>query len=209
MKNHFSFFVFHFWITYMPERKEFTAGILIFLLITQWFLPWVQFWPTLQDPEYDAALARALTNNLPNSEEARTYPFAPVDRAQGALWFDRYAKTHNLPFLVENCSFNDINKLSTTTQQAIIDGCRYGFFKWFKGGYVPQDPLSKAAAVVVITRILLPEQQFPDVKEFREPYMIEAVRMGVLHQPNHPYLMYPISTYELLLILRRAHQLQK
>jgi hypothetical protein len=39
--------------------------------------------------------------------------------------------------------------------------------------------------------------------------MIEAVRMGVLHQPNHPYLMYPISTYELLLILRRAHQLQK
>jgi hypothetical protein len=83
----------------------------------------------LQDPEYDAALARALTNNLPNSEEARTYPFAPVDRAQGALWFDRYAKTHNLPFLVEDCSFNDINKLSTMTQQAIIDGCRYGFFK--------------------------------------------------------------------------------
>ena len=74
---------------------------------------------------------------------------------------------------------------------------------------MPQDPLSKAAAVVVITRILLPEQEFPDIKEFREPYMKEAVRMGVLHQPNHPYLIYPISTYELLLILRRAHQLQK
>lgn len=191
----------------MPERKEFSVWIAIFLLISQWLLPLIQFWPTLQDPEYDQALTRAVENNLPNSDEATNYPFAPVDRALGAVRFDRYATLHDLPVLVENCTFNDIDDLPSTTQQAIIDGCRYGFFKWFKGGYVPQDPLSKAAAIVVITRILLPEQKFPDVKEFREPYMQEAVRLGVLHQPNHPYLMYPISTYELLLILRRAHQL--
>ncbi len=193
----------------MPERKPITASILIFILVGRWLLPLIQYGPTLQDPEYDAAVARAIANNLPHSEEMTNYPFAPVDRAQGALRFDRYANTHQLPKTVENCSFNDIADLPVATQTAIMNWCAYGFFKWFKGGFVPQDPLSKAAAVVVITRILLPTQQFPDVKEFREPYMKESVRLGVLHQPNHPYLMYPISAYELLLILRRAHQLQE
>jgi hypothetical protein len=191
----------------MPERKQFSAAILIFMLLSRRLLPLVQHWPTLQDPEYTTALARASDHNLPNIEEATNYPFAPVDRAQWALRFDWYARAHALPLVTEDCSFDDIEDLPMDTQQAIIDGCRYGFFKWFQGWFVPQDPLSKAAAIVVITRILLPNQEFPDVKEFREPYMIEAVRLGVLHQPNHPYLMYPISTYELLLILRRAHQL--
>ncbi len=192
----------------MPERKPLSAGLFIFILIAQRLLPLVMYGPTLQDPEYDDALAWAKANNFPDSQEITDYPFAPVNRGQWAIRFDRYAKKHHLPYLVEKCSFNDIEKLPESTQQAIIDGCRYGFFKWFKGGYVPQDPLSKAAAIVVITRILLPEQKFPDVKEFREPYMQEAVRRWVLHQPDHPYLMYPISTYELLLIFWRAHQIQ-
>jgi hypothetical protein len=43
MKNHFSFFVFHFSITYMPERKPFSAGILIFMLIARWLLPLIMY----------------------------------------------------------------------------------------------------------------------------------------------------------------------
>gem|GEM_PF-5282116 len=113
----------------MPERKPISASILIFILVARWLLPLIQYGPTLQDPEYDAALQRAITNNLPKSEEVIDYPFAPVDRAQGAIWFDRYATTHNLSKSVEDCSFNDISTLPQETQTAIINGCEYGFFK--------------------------------------------------------------------------------
>ena len=74
------------------------------------------------------------------------------------------------------------------------------------GEFVPTDPMTKASTTVVTARIISPDKQFPDVKEFWNPYLEEAVRLGILQQPEHPYLMYPISRYELLLMLYRTHQ---
>ena len=174
------------------------------MIISWWFLPWIQYGPILQDAEYDQALLRAQANNHPYRENIRSYPFWWVQRDEWAVWFARYAQMQQLPHLVEQCWFTDIQHLPEAIQTAIIQWCHYGYFRWFQGWFVPQDPLSKAAAIVVITRILLPMDTFPDVEEFWLPYMEKAVQMNILHQPDHPYLMYPISRYELLLMIYRA-----
>lgn len=190
----------------MPERKQILASICIFILIVQWLLPLIQFWPILQDKEYDAALLRAEQQQLPDIIETKKYPFSMMNRAEGAERFAWFAQKQWSSYISDQCSFSDIAILVKSQQDAIIAGCRYGFFKWFKGWFVPHDPLSKAAAIVIITRIVVPERSFPDVKEFREPYMKESVQRGILKKPDHPYLMYPISRYELLLMLYRASQ---
>ena len=168
----------------------------------------VQYGPLLQDPEFDTALVRAKQSAFPDVLKTENYPFSSLTRAQSAPWFTRFAQEIDLAFTKteEECIFTDISSLDVSVQEAIIQGCRYGFFQGYSGGFVPQDPLSKAAAIVVVTRILMSEQTFPIVKDFRVPYMDEAVIIGILHKPKHPYLMYPISRYELLLLVWRAYQ---
>lgn len=192
----------------MPERKEFTAGILIFLLLAQRLLPLIQFWPTLQDPEYDLAHQRAIDQQLPDIQETTNYPFSTMDRLQAARWFVWFATLHQLPEKKQplDCQFTDLPKLTPEDQQTVTKSCLLGFFKWFMGEFVPTDPMTKASTTVVTARIISPDKQFPDVKEFWNPYLEEAVRLGILQQPEHPYLMYPISRYELLLMLYRTHQ---
>lgn len=193
----------------MPERKQFIATILICMIIARWFLPWIQYWPVLQDPEYDQAILRATQYQHPYREDIQNYPFQWVQRDEWAIWFAWYATLNNFPHRVENCLFTDIDDLSEAMQFAILQWCRYGYFRWFQWWFVPQDPLSKAAAIVVVTRMLFPTRSFPDVEEFRVPYMEQAVQVNVLRQPDHPYLMYPVSRYELLLMLYRAQTHQE
>lgn len=41
------------------------------------------------------------------------------------------------------------------------------------GEFVPDEPMNKASTTVVVARIVSPEKTFPDVKEFRTPYLEE------------------------------------
>lgn len=193
----------------MPERKELTVWILIFLLIAQRFLPLAQFWPTLQDPEREQAMQWAQTNTLPEYEETKQYPFSTVSRLQAARRIVRFAQFHWLQHKKQSidCQFTDLQKMAPEDQKTVTESCLLWLFKWFMGEFVPDEPMNKASTTVVVARIVSPEKTFPDVKEFRTPYLEEWVRLGILKQPEHPYLMYPISRYELLLMLRRTHDL--
>lgn len=195
----------------MPERKQLTVWILIFLLIAQWLLPLAQFWPTLTDPEWEQAYTRADNQNIPEKEETKKYPFSTVTRMQAARRFVRFANLHWFKYTKQpiDCQFTDLPKLSLEDQKIVTESCLLGFFKGFMGEFVPNDPMTKASTTVVVARILSPDKTFPDVKEFRNPYLEEGVRLGILKKPEHPYLMYPISRYELLLMLRRTHQVMK
>lgn len=172
-------------------------------------LPIVEYGPLLQDPEFDIALERAEQIDLPDVAEARDYPFSLVDRKESAIRFAPYAAYLWLEQQPSNCAFVDIDSLESIYQEAIIAWCQRWLFKGYKGTFEPNFPLTKASAVVAIARSLFPDETFPEVKEFRVPYMQKLEQFGIIQHPDHPYLMYPISRYELLLMLYRAWTLQK
>ena len=113
----------------MPERKSFLVGICSFCLVAVRLLPLIQYCPVLEDPEYDDAIARVETIQHPQLDTTKKYPFGALTRAEGAPLFAFLAKQFSRPMIRQDCSFNDLTDLDLATTQAIIDGCRYGYFK--------------------------------------------------------------------------------
>ena len=189
----------------MQERKQ-VIGVLVTIMLIAWsILPLIQFWPILDDQEFDAALIWAETQAFPDTETTKKYPFTTLTRAEAAQRYVQFAHSREMLFVSTGCDFSDISDLWTGIQEAIRQSCLYGFFKGRGGEFRPYQYVSKAESLVALVRGIAKGVSFVEPELiYREPYVTWAYEHGITKRKSTPYMMYLVTRYELLLQLRRA-----
>lgn len=191
----------------MWTRKRVVGGTSVLMFVWLIVLPYIQFWPVLQDEEFDGALLRAESVGIENIEWIQEYPFAPVARKEAAHWYVRFAQDASLLPVLNTCVFEDISSYPSADQETFELSCRYGFFQWVQWSFFPEQRLTKWASITALVRWMMPGRRFDVVQPYREPYVNQAFTMWLTIRPSTPYLEYAITRYELLLQLYRAAQI--
>lgn len=193
----------------MKSWKKLVSLIAIWCLLWGIFLLWIMFGPVLDDQEFDDALARAESVDLYGVETIRDYPFSTITRAEATTWYVTFGQQTGLMPVRSSCNFTDIDAIDSELQEAIGLSCQYGFFGWSKGTFEPNAYMTKGMSLVALMRGVQPGREFPQVEEYRMPYMEEAHRLGITKREPWPYVNYLITRYEMLLQMWRAWQIKR
>lgn len=191
----------------MKHRKELLVAVCVLMILGRTALPLIQYWPVLNDTEFDNAKVRAREVWLENSQRIEDYPFAVVTRAQAVQWYLSMIDLLDKQPLRETCSFTDIQSLDSQLQDEIIRSCTLNIFLWDWGAFNPDRFMTKATALVALMRSLRPALEYPMQDLYRTPYANDAYTLWITKRPSNEYLEYPITQYELLLLLYRGYRL--
>ena len=190
----------------MLHRKQVLVWICIGMLLGWIVLPLVQYWPVLEDEEFEAAKAWAVSVWFDKIEQVEDYPFGVIRRADAVQWYLRVMDQLEKQPLRETCSFTDIKGLNQSLQDDIIRSCTLNVFLWDGGAFNPDRYMTKATALVALMRSLRPEIEHPMQELYRTPYVTDAYTLWITKRPSNEYLEYPITRYELLLLLYRGYE---
>lgn len=188
----------------MWSFKHIVAVVSIGVVASWLLLPLVSYGPLLEDSEFDEALVRAESVQLPNIEEIRDYPFSTITRREAAVRYVKFAQDVGIVPVLNTCVFEDLNEVRSEEERMILLSCQYWFFQGVQGKFYPDRFLTKSASLVGLIRGMFPGKQFVDVIPYRDPYVSLANELGITSRESGPYLEYLITKYELLLQLRRA-----
>lgn len=174
-------------------------------MILWWtILPLIQYGPVLDDPEFDAAKTWATQVWFENIQRVEDYPFSVITRLEAVQRYLQLMDLLDKEPLRETCSFTDIDELAAEMQEQIIRSCRLNVFLWDGGAFNPDRYMTKATALVALMRSLRPDVEYPMESMYRTPYATDAYELGISKRPSSEYLEYPITRYELLLLLYRG-----
>lgn len=176
-------------------------------MILGWIvLPLVQYGPVLDDPEFDLAKQWASSNWFELMQMVEDYPFSVMTRVQSVQWYLRVMDMIGKQPLRETCSFTDIDTLEQSVQDEIIRSCTLNVFLGDGWAFNPDKYMTKATALVALMRSLRPEIEYPMQSLYWTPYVNDAYELGITQRASNEYLEYPITRYELLLLLYRGYQ---
>jgi len=132
-------------------------------------------------------------------------PFDTLTREQGAKMLSVFAMK-NLCIAPDEsivCKFTDMEEADPSLQAFLTTSCQLGLFQGFQGKFMPQEPLTKAQALTVLSRAIDGKQD-----ETQNPrwsiYFEKARQHGLTKETNVWNLDKNISRYEALLIQYRA-----
>lgn len=189
----------------MKHWKELLVAISISMILGWIILPLVQYGSVLDDPEFDVAKVWAKSNGFEHIEHIEDYPFSVMTRVESVQWYLRVMDLLEKQPLRETCSFSDIQVLEWTVQEEIIRSCTLNVFLGDGGEFNPDRYMTKATALVALMRSLRPEIEHPMENMYWTPYANDAYSLGISKRPSNEYLEYPITRYELLLLLYRGY----
>lgn len=160
----------------------------------------------IQDVEFDAALSRGFEAEMTVYNTQEDYrPFDTLTREQGAKMFAVFAMK-NLCIVPDEsivCEFSDASLADPTLLPFLTTACQLGLFQGFEGKFMPQQPLTKAQALTVLSRAIDGKQD-----ETQNPrwsiYFEKARQHGLTKETDVRNLDKPLSRYESLLIQYRA-----
>lgn len=170
------------------------------------------FGPVLNDPEFDAALARAEQVWIENVQNIQDYPFSLIQRKKAVHWYATLGRAVWLIPQRTSCSFEDTDEVTEEEAIQILRACQYGFFSWSTNNaqqirsFEPDSYMTKGTSLVALMKWLFPDAQFPETEPYWTPYIQRANEMGVATREPGPYVNYLITQYELLLQLYRASE---
>jgi hypothetical protein len=134
------------------------------------------------------------------------YPFSVMTRVESVQWYLRVMDLLDKQPLRETCSFSDIELLSLEIQGTIIRSCTLNVFLGDGGAFNPDRYMTKATALVALMRSIRPEIEYSMESLYRTPYATDAYELSITQRPSNEYLEYPITRYELLLLLYRGYR---
>lgn len=193
----------------MKHWKELLVAICIVMILGRTILPLIQYGPVLDDTEFDQAKLRASTNWFENMQQVEDYPFSVMTRGDAVQWYLRVMDILEKQPLRETCTFTDIQDVEESLQDDIIRSCTLNIFLGDGGAFNPDRYMTKATALVALMRSLRPELEYPMQELYRTPYANDAYTLGISQRPSNEYLEYPVTRYELLLLLYRGRKISE
>lgn len=174
------------------------------------FLGGVAVGASLNDPEFDSALAWAYENEMTKFDTVDGFmPYANITREQASKFVDVYAMTNLClsPDAEMDCDFSDI-PADESLDEYVMLSCQLGLFKGSNGKFMPTANLTKAQLLAVLVRAIKAAAGEEAVSEDGNPwwsnYYTEAKELGLTKETNVNALDKPVSRYEALLMMYRA-----
>jgi hypothetical protein len=142
-------------------------------------------------------------------QQVEDYPFSVMTRGDAVQWYLRVMDILEKQPLRETCTFTDIQDVEESLQDDIIRSCTLNIFLGDGGAFNPDRYMTKATALVALMRSLRPELEYPMQELYRTPYANDAYTLGISQRPSNEYLEYPVTRYELLLLLYRGRKISE
>lgn len=196
-----------FFIVHMYTFKKLFAGVSAAAIVATQAMTAVVYGATgLNDPEFDAALAWMYETGLTKYNTADAFrPYDTLTREQAAKFYAEFA-VKALGMTVTTTvqpDFADLSTADATLRDSIVQSYQLGLFKGTAGNFLPQAPLTKAAALTVLVRALAGTQD-ENVEPWWSNYFLKAKELGLTKETDVYAIDRSITRYEVALMLYRA-----
>lgn len=191
----------------MYTFKKLFAGVSAAAIVATQAMTAVVYGATgLNDPEFDAALAWMYETGLTKYNTADAFrPYDTLTREQAAKFYAEFA-VKALGMTVTTTvqpDFADLSTADATLRDSIVQSYQLGLFKGTAGNFLPQAPLTKAAALTVLVRALAGTQD-ENVEPWWSNYFLKAKELGLTKETDVYAIDRSITRYEVALMLYRA-----
>lgn len=165
---------------------------------------------SLNDPEFDAALAWAYENGLTMYNTVDAFnPYGTLTREQFAKFAASFGVT-NLCLEVDettHCNFSDI-PADPSLEQYVMLACELGLVRGAGGNYYPIDPVTKAQVLTVMSRAMAAAAGESAPAEDMTPrwkgHFDAMVEAGITKETDPYAVDRSVTRYEALLMMYRA-----